>query len=216
MLSKLIILAFSDDELRSQIGQYQVQINPETYEHKHSTEFSTDHGIDAAGAIAQFKARAPEELSCDITIDATGVVAGVTSVEDEMGNIRKLAYGFKGAIHSPNYLRVVWGKLSFDCMLARMDVSYLLFSPTGVPLRARLGLHFRQHQTPADLARSAGKESADLTHLRVAREGETLPLMCYNIYDGPALYPRVARVNDLNDLMHLPYGDGLGFPPVDV
>lgn len=215
MLTKLKILAFSDDELRSQIGQYQVQINPENYDHKHSAEFVTDRGIDAAGAIAQFKARAPEELSFDITIDATGVVPGVTSVEDEMGKIRKLAYAFNGAIHSPNYLRVVWGKLSFDCMLQRMDVAYLLFNPSGVPLRAKLGLHFRQHQTPADLARNADKQSADLTHLRIARQDQTLPLLCNEVYDDPSLYPRVARVNDLNDLMHLPYGAGLSFPPVD-
>lgn len=215
MLTKMKILAFSDDELRRQTGSYQVQINPDTYEHKHATEFTTDRGIDAAGALAQFKSRAPEELSFDITIDATGVVAGVSSIEEELGKLRKVAYAFNGSIHSPNYLRVVWGKLSFDCMLTRLDVAYVLFSPAGVPLRAKLGLAFRQHQTPADLARAAGKESADLTHLRVAQQDETLPLMCYHVYDDPSLYPQVARVNDLNDLMHLPYGRGLTFPPVD-
>lgn len=214
MLSKLQILAYKDDELRSKIGSYAVQLNPEGYEHRHHAEFTTDRGIDTAGMVSQFKSRAPEILSFAAVIDATGVVPGVTSIDDELGKIRKLAYSFNGSIHSPNYLRVAWGKLTFDCQLADLNVSYLLFSPQGLALRARLVFTFRQHQTPADLARSAGKQSADLTHQRMVREEAGLALMCYEVYDTPAYYPQVGRANDLNDLMQLPRGAALSFPPV--
>lgn len=215
MLTKFRIVAFSDDELRSQIGQYQVQINPETYEHGHRTEYSQDRGIDTAGSLAQFKSRSPENIRFDLVIDATGVVPGVKSIEDELGKLRSTAYTYNGDIHSPNYLKLLWGKLSFDCMLTSLDVSYLLFSPAGLPVRAKLSMTFRQHQTPADLAKRAGKRSADLTHLRVATDDNSLPQMCYQIYADSALYPQVARANDLNDLMHLPVGLNLKFPPVD-
>lgn len=214
MLSKFRILSFSDDELRSKTGEYQVQINPETYAHDFSTQYARDRGINAAAALAQFKTHDPQNIRFDIIIDATGVVPGVTSVDDELAKLRKTAYAFNGRVHSPNYLKLLWGKLSFDCMLTSMAVSYQLFSPTGVPLRAKLDLAFRQHQTPADLARRSGKQSADLTHVQVASDDLNLPLMCYRIYDDPALYPRVARANDLNDLMHLTPGAELLFPPV--
>ncbi|MBS8226345.1 CIS tube protein [Vannielia litorea] len=214
MLSKLQIIAYKDDELRSKVGSYAVQLNPESYEHRHHAEFTTDRGIDAAGAISQFKSRAPEVLSFAAVIDATGVVPGVSSIDDELGKIRKVAYSFNGSIHSPNYLRVAWGKLTFDCQLVDLNVSYLLFSPQGLPLRARLIFTFRQHQTPADLARGAGKQSADLTHQRVVREEAGLSLMCYDVYGDPGLYPQVGRANDLNDVMHVPEGRALNFPPV--
>ncbi len=215
MLSKFKIISFSDDELRSKTGQYQVQINPENYEHGHTTEYTIDRGIDAAGALAKFKTHKPEYVKFDLIIDATGVVPGVTSIEDEIAKFRKTAYAFVGKVHSPNYLKLIWGKLAFDCMLNSMDVSYLLFSPAGLPLRAKLALNFRQHQTPADLARRSGKQSADLTHARVTSSDRTLPLMCYQVYDDDTLYPQVARENDLNDLMHLSVGQELNFPPVD-
>lgn len=214
MLSKFRILAFSDDELRSKTGEYQVHINPETYAHDFRTQYARDRGINAAAALAQFKTHDPQNVRFDIVIDATGVVPGVTSVDDELAKLRKTAYSFNGKVHSPNYLKLLWGKLSFDCMLTSMAVSYQLFSPTGVPLRAKLDLAFRQHQTPADLARRSGKQSADLTHVQVTGDDLTLPLMCYRIYDNPALYPQVARANDLNDLMHLTPGVELLFPPV--
>ncbi|WP_298855443.1 hypothetical protein [uncultured Ruegeria sp.] len=215
MLEKFKILAFADDELRSKIGQYVVQINPETYAHGHRTEFTTDRGIDVAGSRAQFKSRAPETVNFDLIIDATGVVPGVTSVHDELNKVRQTAYTFNGDLHSPNYLKLIWGKFAFDCMLTGLNVSYLLFSPSGLPLRAKLSMTFRQHQTPADLAKRAGKRSADLTHARVATDDSSLPQMCYDIYRNAALYPHVARANNLNDLMHLPVGKWLTFPPLE-
>jgi len=165
--------------------------------------------------LAQYKSRAPQNISFNLIIDATGVVPGVTSIDQEIGKFKNVAYRFNGSVHSPNYLKLLWGKLVFDCMLKSMDISYQLFAPSGVPLRASLALSFRQHQTPADLARDANKESADLTHSRITSGDTNLPLMCHRVYDDSALYPQVARVNNLNNLMQLPAHARLRFPPVE-
>lgn len=140
---------------------------------------------------------------------------GVTSIEEEIGKFKTVAYRFNGSVHSPNYLKLLWGKLVFDCMLNSMDISYQLFAPSGVPLRASLALSFRQHQTPADLVRDAQKESTDLTHSRMTSNHTTLPLMCHRVYDDCSLYPQVARINNLNTLMRLPEHARLRFPPVE-
>ena len=215
MLTKFRILAYKDPEMRQRIGSYALQINPEKYRHTHRTQFAHDRGIDTKAALAKFRSRSPENLSFSFVLDATGVVPGVSKISTEIGKFNAVAYTYNGSIHSPNYLRLLWGSLGFKCMLSNLDVSYELFSPTGVPLRARLSVSLRQHQTPADLARSAEKKSADLTHSRVVTDGGTLPVMWHAVYDDTDLYVAPARANDRNDLVHLSPGERLRFPRVE-
>ncbi|MDD9716287.1 hypothetical protein PVW48_06000 [Dinoroseobacter sp. PD6] len=215
MLSKLQIQAFSDNELRSQTGSYSLQINPNSLSHSHSASFAPAKDNDAAGTVLKFHTQNAEEMSFDFVIDATGVVPGVTDVAKEIESFRTLAYTYQGAQHSPNYLKIVWGGLTFNCMLTSLKIAYQLFAPSGAPLRAQLSVAFRQHLTPEDLARLGDKKSADLTHAQVVTAGSTLPLMAYGVYDRPDLYPQVARANDMNDLVHLTAGRALNFPPYE-
>ncbi len=215
MLKKLQIVSYSDAELRNKIGSYAVQINPENYDHRRRTMFAHDRGIDTKSALAKYKSRRPETLSFTYVLDATGVVPGGTnSVPREIAAFNKVAYNYNGSIHSPNYLRVVWGTLSFNCMLAALDIKYTLFSPAGIPLRAKVSVRFREHQTPEDLARSADKKSADLTHSRIVRGRDTLPILAHDIYGDVRLCVALARANNLDDLVHLKSGTRLRFPPV--
>ena len=213
-LTKLKILAFSDNELRSKSGSYQVQINPEKYTHKFRTNLKSSKPMDSAGTVVKFTTQAPQDLDFNFTLDATGAVTGVKNVVNEIKKLRDVVYDYHGKIHSPNYLKVIWGGLAFRCRLSTMNVDYTLFSPNGKPLRAKISLTFRQHLTPADLELLADKKSADLTHADVVTSGMTLPLMAYRVYDRSDLYVDVARANDLDDLMHLTEGSMLHFPPV--
>jgi len=213
-LTKLKILAFSDNELRSKVGDYQVQINPEKYSHKFRANLKNSKPMDSAGTVVKFATQAPQDLDFNFTLDATGAVPGVKSVANEIKKLRDVVYDYHGKIHSPYYLKVIWGGLAFRCRLVSMNLDYTLFSPDGKPLRAKVALTFRQHLTPADLELLADKKSADLTHSDVVTAGTTLPLMAYRVYDRSDLYVDVARANDLNDLMHLTEGASLRFPPV--
>ena len=213
MLSKLKLLAFSDKELRSKSGEFAVQINPDSYTHAHSAQFAQAAGNDTSGTMLKFVTQAPEELNFEIVLDATGVVPGVKSVAKEIKAFKDVAYTYHGKIHSPNYLKVLWGGLAFKCMLSRLQIAYQLFDPSGKPLRAKLSVGFRQHQTPEELARLADKKSADLTHSETVQDGSSLPLMTYRVYDRSDLYIHVARANDLNTIMHVAPGTRLRFPP---
>ncbi|WP_299963873.1 hypothetical protein [uncultured Roseobacter sp.] len=213
MLSKLDIIAYSDRELRAKIGKYELQINPDAISHSHSSSFSKARGSDAAGTVLKFHTQSPQEVSFDFVIDVTGAVRGAKSVNGEVDKFKDIAYTYHGKIHSPNYLKLVWGGMAFKCMLTKLGIKYDLFAPTGKPLRARLSVSFRQHQTPEDLARRADKKSADLTHTDTVTAADTLPLMAYRVYDRTDVYVDVARANDLNDLTHLEPGQMLRFPP---
>jgi nucleoid-associated protein YgaU len=67
-----------------------------------------------------------------------------------------------------------------------------------------------------DVKRAAkeNKSSPDLTHVRVAKAGDTLPNMCHEIYGDPAFYFRIAEWNGLGNFRSLQPGTRIEFPPL--
>jgi nucleoid-associated protein YgaU len=220
MLEKLQILAYSDENLTQSVGQYSVQINPEKYSQQYSTELVSNKSLTTGGVTTKFVTQMPQDLDLEFYLDATGVVQPtgnankVTSVADEIGKFNAVVYSYNGNIHSPNYLRILWGKLSFDCRMSGMGVEYLLFSPSGVPLRAKLSPKFKQYLSSQKLALESKNSSPDLTHYRTVAAGDSLPLMCHRIYRDSKYYVDVARVNRLVDFRNLEPGQRIFFPPL--
>lgn len=214
MVDKVRILAFKDKELHSKSGEFTLQTNPETYTHNSQTCFAPATSADTAGSLEKFRSIYPQSLSFDFVLDSTGPIPGVKDVAQTIKDFRNVVYDYHGAIHGPYYLKILWGKLAFKCMLEKLNVSYLLFSPAGNPLRAKLSVSFKQHETTQDLARKADKKSADLTHAQTVVQGDSLPLISEQVYDRPDLYINIARANDLNDIMLLEPGLQLRLPPV--
>ncbi len=220
MLEKLKILAYSDENLTQKVGQYTLQINPEKYGQQYSTKFAENETLNTGGVTNKFVVQKPQDLSLEFYLDATGVVpqtkggASVTSVMDELTKLKAVVYSYNGNIHSPNYLRVLWGTLTFDCRLISMDIEYLLFTPRGVPLRAKIAPKFTQYISAQKLELEAKKKSPDLTHYRTVVSGDTLPLMCYRIYQDSTYYIAVAKINGLDNFRHLEPGRQIFFPPL--
>ena len=55
--------------------------------------------------------------------------------------------------------------------------------------------------------------SPDLTHYRIVKKGDTLPMMCFLVYGDARYYLQVARANKLINFRKLNIGDELFFPP---
>ena len=117
--------------------------------------------------------------------------------------------------NQPKNLKVIWTDFVFACILTNLQITYTLFSPEGTPLRAKLSCSFLSYKEAERRVREEAKSSPDLTHVRSAIEGDTLPLMVNTIYGDPALYLEVARVNDLTNFRQIAAGTTLIFPPVD-
>src|SRR5690606_728458 len=108
-----------------------------------------------------------------------------------------------------------WGMLFFEGVLTSLSFNYKLFKPTGIPLRVVATASFSASLEDVLRIAKEKKNSPDLTHIRVVKEGDTLPLMAYRIYGDPAYYLEVARVNKLTNFRNLTPGDEIFFPPVN-
>lgn len=215
MPSKLQITAYSDEKRQQQTGAFEVQINPEKIRRSYANVYRALKPVGAADTIQQFAGIGESALDLEFTIDATGIVPGVTSVPDRIRALRRLVSSYSGPIHRPPFLKVAWGGQDvFDCAFVSMDVDYTLFAPSGTPLRAKVLMKLKKSIDADTLAREAAASSPDLTHHRVARDGDTLPLFCEAVYKEDRYYPAVARFNDLDTLMVLAPGQRLRLPPL--
>jgi hypothetical protein len=169
----------------------------------------------------------PQAFDLKLLFDGTGVVAndkfpgsnllGLSEAEpvaDQIARFKSIVFEYDGTKHSPNLLQVQWGDFIFKGKLKDLTITYTLFNPDGTPLRAKADCKFVESIDDALRAAKEKAESPDLTHIRVVKEGDNLPLMAHRIYLDPSYYMEVARANRMRSIRSLQTGMQVHFPPV--
>jgi hypothetical protein len=192
-----------------------VMINPASFKHNHSISYSKDEAQGKNAVELKFNAFNAEEVSFDLVFDGTGVIPGSSeTVKDQADKLKGIVYQYKGTEHQPDPSSLSWGSFLFYGRLTSLSLDYTLFKPSGEPLRAKASLSFRGYMSKEEQAMRKNNSSPDLTHTIEVKAGDTLPLLCYQVYKETAYYPEVARINGLNSLHALSTGQRLIFPPL--
>jgi len=219
-LAKLTIQAYSDPKFSTlwddPANPIIVGINPESYSQKLGASYTTEDAAGGTGQASSFNRDLGSKLSLTLLLDGTGAVPGASNrtVDQQLNDLWRLGIRINPEIHSPNYLKLVWGSLLFKCRLESLDIDYTLFNPDGTPLRAKVNADFSRFQENLDGRVEQALTSPDLTHKVVVGAGETLPLLCHRIYGDSAYYMKVARANGLTAFRDIKPGTVLAFPPL--
>ena len=227
-LDKLTITAYGKPERNGKPlhEPVEVQYNPESLSLTHANVFQDAQGWGTSSAQARFAYSRSSQLNVNLVFDGTHVdsfgleiLGGVPTVAKRVKDFLETCYHLVGTIHEPAYLKLSWGQgvlgNSFDCRLMSVTINYTAFDRNGAPLHAELAAVFMEDIDPAKKASMDRLSSPDLTHRRVVRAGDTLPLLCREIYGSALHYLRVAEVNGLDDFRELHPGQELIFPPFE-
>lgn len=225
-LEKLKILVYKS---RLRIGvpksTFEVMFNPESYSLSYENIFSEKQAINSTGRKGSYSLSKPASLSLKIILDGTGVsfmgvtdllqiARGKNDVYKRVQEFLNLTTMMDGKLHEPNFLVISWGEMNFKCRLETVEITYTLFDKSGKPLRAELDTKFVNELEDKERLKKENKSSPDLTHSRIVKAHDTLPLLCEEIYGSPDYYIKVAIANKLNDFRNLVPGQELFFPPV--
>lgn len=222
-LEKMLILAFADSKkvggggILNADDKFEALINPETYTLEYKVKTAEGQGQGTSGVQAKFAYTMPEELTFEFLFDNTGIVDGKPNkkgVFEEVKHFRELLFKYRGTSHETYHLKLVWGNLVFQGRAIELGMTYKLFNPNGLPIRAVAKVKFKGSIEEQKRAARENRQSPDLTHQRKVKAGDTLPLMCQQIYGDPKYYFDVARANGLNDFRSLRPGTNLIFPPL--
>lgn len=234
-LTKLQIIAYSDPEMKNKVedlpggNDFVTLVNPEKYSLNYKAEYQSDQAQGASKKPLQYTRTLPEDLDLEFLFDRTGIFKdnpktdlsteqNKTPKEDgvdaDLARFRAITLNYNGSLHKPNYLKIIWGSLLFECVLMDLNVEYKLFGADGKPLRAVAKAKFKSYTAIQKQIAEEGKKSPDLTHARIVVEGDTLPLMTARVYGDPKYYLEVARVNKLTTFRKLVAGQQIIFPPI--
>lgn len=222
-LEMLKIVAYGDRRrgLADKIGTFEAMFNPETITQKYEIKYAKPQGIGSSGNTQTFTKVAPPELNLHLVLDGSGTTEmGLTQllpspgVPERVKAFLDLTHAMNSALHEPNFLVVQWGDIHFNCRLASVDVSYTNFNREGKPIRATLEVKLISDETADDLQKMDRKSSPDVSHSRVVKAGDTLPLLAKEIYGSSSWHLWVAQANGLDDIRRLTPGQRLSFPPL--
>jgi len=230
-LIKLKIKAYKNEQFTEEVseGEFKTLLNPENYTFKYKIEQSDDQASGTSTVAPKFNKALPEDLDLEFIFDRTGVITdyGAPGTEDnktykdEGGGIiddvekfKKVVFDYNGDQHKPNYLIISWGTLLFKGSLTEMDITFKLFKADGTPLRAVAKAKFKGFVEDDLRVAMENKSSPDLTHIRVVKEGDTLPLMTFKIYGDSKYYLEVAKANKISNFRKLKVGQRISFPPI--
>ena len=127
---------------------------------------------------------------------------------------KSTCYTYNGTIHEPNYLILNWGSLVFKCKLTSLSVNYTLFQKNGIPLRAKASVEFMEAIGVSEISKEANMQSPDLTHMVVIRDGDTLPMLCMEMYGDSSYYMEVAEYNNIINFRDIAPGTQIYLPPL--
>lgn len=214
-LKKFLIEAYTSSKYDgSPVDSYAVMFNPSSYTQKYEIEYQDAQGKGTSGSPQVYGKIKPREYTFEFLIDGTGISSEKKDVQKEIDKFLSVTGKHEGDIHRPKYLKISWGTLLSKCVLKSADITFTLFNPDGTPLRAKIYAVFSENIEDTLRAATERNASPNLTHYRVAGDGDKLPLKAYKIYKDHTYYLQIARFNKLKNFRRLNIGDRLVFPPV--
>ncbi|MCT4624022.1 MAG: LysM peptidoglycan-binding domain-containing protein [Schleiferiaceae bacterium] len=217
MIEKMKIYAYNaeDFESSSLAGQMDVTVNPNSYNYNYALVYDEQQAAGSSSANLRFQGIRPVDISFDFLFDGTGVLSyGIpSSIEEQIKEFQHLVLRYEGEIHRPKYIKLAWGSLLFKGVLKELKLEYKLFDNGGKPLRAVATCSFTGSVDDDLRVAQENAQSPDLTHVKMVKPKENLPLMVYKVYKETEPFIEVAKFNELETIRGLKDGMELKFPP---
>jgi nucleoid-associated protein YgaU len=185
-----------------------VMFNPPEYQLQVTNQYA-EVGIPGLGSsLLQFVRGSARTLTMELFFDTTDEGIDVRAFTGLVLNLSSL----NSETHAPPRLLFIWGSLIFPCVLESVTQTFDFFNTLGMPLRARLNVTLKGHDTLEDLLGSHQLLSADRTKQWVFKKGDTLQKIAAQEYGDPNKWRPIAQANNIDNPLTIPVGRALKVP----
>jgi nucleoid-associated protein YgaU len=192
-----------------------VLFNPFEYSIERANVYKATAVPGLSGPLIQFINGDADVLSMELFLDDyLDPPRDGRSVKDRLDDMA-LLLEIDPKLHAPPLVQFVWGRLTFRAIIEKLSRKITLFRPDGTPARATINVSFKEYKTLPELVNDPKLESADKSKRRVIVGRDSLWLLAAREYDDPALWPKIADHNDLDDPRDIAPGDWVMVPPLD-
>jgi hypothetical protein len=199
-----------------------VMFNPERYTLNRGVQIAeiAIPGLDSP--VLQFVRGQSEKITMELFFDTTesGMVDNVKDVRSETSKVYALTK-VNSETHAPPRCSLIWRdrlfsfgwKATSKCLVESVSEEFNLFSPNGVPLRAKLNVTFREYLTIEEQLQETPRHSADRRKVRVLARGKTLSHLAWEEYNDPGEWRLIAEANNVDNPRSIAPGTTLAVPP---
>lgn len=202
-------LLISTPNVGGQEAAIEFRFNPTEYQLQKANNFAEIAIPGLESPPIQFVRGSSEKLSVELLADTSDTLEDVR--EKYVNKLRNLL-NINRELHAPPIVTFVWSKQEFKGVVESLNVTYTLFSPEGVPLRAKLSLALKEYRPVEIQVKDKPKASPDLEKTWVVRRGDTLSSIAGAVYRDPGAWRAIARANEIKDPRVLKPGRVLTLP----
>jgi nucleoid-associated protein YgaU len=195
------------------------QFNPSEYQLQKGNDFAEIPIPGLESPPLQYVRGQAEKLSMDILVDTSDTLLDVRG--EYVDSLRKLLDQDE-ELHAPPLVRFCWGAedtgntkrsdLGRHWVLESLSVSYVLFTPLGVPLRAKLSISLKEYRPVEIQKRESEGNSPDVDKRYRFKRGDTLSSVASVAYRDPSIWREIAIANNIRDPRNVPPGTLLALP----
>ena len=187
----------------------QLCFNPTEYQRSKANTFAEIGTPDLESPPIQYVRGEAEKLTVELLADTSDTLDDVrlryTNPIRDLMNIN-------AELHAPPIVRLSWGSESFKGVVESLNLTFVLFTPTGIPLRAKISLTLKEYR-PVDVqVRQSPKNSPNVDKSYVVRRGDTLSGIASALYSDPTQWRAIADANQIVDPRYLQPGVKLTVP----
>jgi Contractile injection system tube protein/LysM domain len=186
-----------------------LRFNPAEYQLQKTNNFAEIAIPGLESPPLQFVRGASERLSVDLLVDTSDTLEDVR--ERYVDKLRGLM-NLNDKLHAPPIVRFTWDTQVFVGVMESLNITYQLFTPEGIPLRAKLSMALKEYRPAAVQMKENQTSSPDFEKSYVARQGDTLSGIAAASYRDAGLWREIARANGIQDPRRLSPGRVLRLP----
>jgi len=185
------------------------KFNPTEYQLQKGNNFAEIAIPGLESPPIQFVRGNAEKLTVELLADTSDTLEDVREVY--VNRVRSLL-DIRGELHAPPVVNFIWSRQEFRGVIESLNITYVLFTPEGVPLRAKLSLTMKEYRPVEIQLRDEPRTSPDLEKTWVVRRGDTLSSIASAVYRDPESWRAIAAANEILDPRTLAPGRVLTLP----
>jgi Contractile injection system tube protein/LysM domain len=186
-----------------------LRFNPTEYQLQKSNSFAEIPIPGLESPPIQFVRGASEKLTAELLVDTSDTLEDVrVRYVNKLRDLLRL----NADLHAPPIVRFTWDSQIFVGVIESLNITYVLFTPKGIPLRAKLSLALKEYRPAAVQVKESPKHSPDFEKAYTVRRGDTLSGIAAAVYRDPAVWRTIAGANGIKDPRRLRPGRLLTLP----
>ncbi len=197
-------------EIEKEMGVSVIEVlfNPSEYQLTDGANYAEKKIPGLDGPVLQYISGEATELTLNLFLDtyvppkpSSLLSFGPTpDASTDVSHITKQiadATSIDGSMHRPPKVTFKWGSLNFNGVVTKFNHTYIMFTESGMPVRAKVSLTFKSLISPTDSKRSSPFESPDRSKYRTIRQGIGLWDIANMEYGDPDLWKVIAKENGI-------------------